>query len=342
MVEDKISLIQQKLKDNQYFIICDKSNIFYLTGIKNIEDGSVYLLITKDRYFVLTNSLMYTQIKNVFKCKNVLPLKNLKDQLSKLLPKNCIFEVDTEYIPYRTYKTLLKINKNIRFNNLISKLRQLKTFNEIKNIKKSCKIIKKIIQKTKKYIHYGVTEVEVKNFILKTMLEYNVEPSFEPIVAFDENTSFPHHISSSNKFTKKSLVLLDIGCKYNGYCCDITRMFNVSNTNNKKIIEFYDRLKFLQKKLIYLCKPGVKVKDIDLYAREFFKKLGYAKNYLHCVGHGLGIDIHEPPRVCVKDDTILQPGMVITIEPGIYFENEFGLRIEDDILITSDGREVLT
>jgi Xaa-Pro aminopeptidase len=135
-------------------------------------------------------------------------------------------------------------------------------------------------------------------------------------------------------------VLIDLGCKYKGYCCDVTRMYNVEK--NPKIYYFYNLLKELQKKLISLCKPGVKVKDIDLYARKFVEQLGLKDKYLHSTGHGIGIEIHEPPRLSQFDETVLKENMVITIEPGIYFENEFGLRIEDDVLVIKDGCKVLT
>lgn len=342
MVEEKIRLIQQKIKDNYYLLVSDSSNIFYLTGIKNLS-SEVYLLISKDKFFILTPLLTYSQIVHILNNpQNIVLFNKFSDKLRKILPNSATLEIDTENIPFKIYKILSKVVKNIKFTNLVTKLRLIKSEDEIKNIQQACRITNKIVQMTAKYLRLGISEIQVKNFILKTMAQYNVEPSFEPIVAFDQNTSFPHHVSCDKIYTKNSLVLIDIGCKYNGYCCDITRMLNIFNTKNRQVVNLYLKLQYLQKKLISLCRPGVKVKEIDLYAKKFFKKLGYAKNCLHSVGHGLGIDIHEPPRVSIKDNTILQPGMVVTIEPGIYFENKFGLRIEDDVLITNNGCKILS
>lgn len=335
----KIFVIQQKLKPNQYMFVTSSANIFYLT---KIQMDSVCLLLSKDKLIIFAPKLAVSQLKNIYGFQNVIPTENLKKEILKFLPQNVELLVDSQYIPFKTYNVLSKVVNDIKFTKLVTNLRMIKDEEEIKNITTASYITNKIINQAIQYLKPDVTEIDVKHLILKLMLEYNVEPSFDPIVAFDENTSYPHHVSATKKFTRNSLVLIDVGCKYKGYCCDITRMFNIENLKDKKIQNLYSKLKLLQKKLIMLCKPGVRVKYIDMYARKFFKKLGFVDNYLHSTGHGLGVEIHEPPRVSIKDATVLKPGMVITIEPGVYFEKKFGLRIEDDILITNEGYKVLS
>lgn len=147
-------------------------------------------------------------------------------------------------------------------------------------------------------------------------------------------------------FGKKSFALIDLGCKMDGYCSDITRMFFVEKS--LAVRNFFNKLYQLQKQLISMCTVGEKVSNIDNFARKFCKDLGIEKNYLHSTGHGVGLEIHESPRISVKDNTVLKEGMIITIEPGIYFNHSknfkrsFGLRVEDMVLITKNGPVVLT
>jgi len=336
--KDRVLKIQKQLGENEILVITNPADIFYLVGI-NLD---VPFVISKNSFYMLIPSMLEGQLKKIFRNNSLIVAESNKERLEMLKKKMKVEKVvlDNENTSVKFYNLLKQSFKNIRIKNVVSQLRQIKDKTEILNIKTACKILKKILDETKSMFKEGVREIEVKNFILKKFLEYNVEPSFEPIVAFDENTSYPHHVSENKKFKKNSLVLIDLGCKYKGYCCDVTRMYNVEK--NPKIYYFYNLLKELQKKLISLCKPGVKVKDIDLYARKFVEQLGLKDKYLHSTGHGIGIEIHEPPRLSQFDETVLKENMVITIEPGIYFENEFGLRIEDDVLVRKKDSFVLT
>ncbi len=330
MDERKIKLIQSRLDKKEVLLVLNKYNLFYLTQTN--LDG-YFLTIAKDNVKVFGARMLFSQLKEIFKDLEVVVDDSIEKQIPKIIENRKILLIDDEEISVKKYNILKKYFK-VRFSSLIKDLRIVKDESEISKIKKAAKVVKKVLKETKNFIKEGVTEIDVKNFILKKFLEYNVEPSFEPIVAFDENTSYPHHISTSKKFRRNSLVLIDLGCKYKGYCCDVTKMYNFDK--NRRIKDLYLKLKNLQEFLVSLCKPGVKVKMIDKYARDYFKKLGLEEKYLHSTGHGLGVEIHEPPRVSIKDNTTLQDGMVITIEPGIYFDKDFGLRIEDDVVCGSN------
>lgn len=336
MDKRKISLIQKNLDKNEILLVINKYNLFYLT---NINLDGYYLIISKNNIKILTSLMFLGQIKKFFNEVGLVVGSGLEEQISKLGLNNKVLLIDDKNVSVKDYNSLKRYFK-IKFSSLIEDFRKIKNKEEIDRIKKAAEICKKILNKVKEFLKSQITELEVKNFILKQFLDYNVESAFDPIVAFGENTSYPHHVSTNKKFKKHTLVLIDLGCKYQGYCCDITRMFNVER--NVKIKNLYLKLKDLQRILISKCKSLIKVKDIDIYAREYLKKLGLEKNYLHSTGHGLGLEIHESPRINVKDDTILKKGMVLTIEPGIYFEKKFGLRIEDDIIITDKGNVILT
>ncbi|MFN3550955.1 MAG: M24 family metallopeptidase [Endomicrobiia bacterium] len=336
MDKRKINLIQENLDKNEILLVLNNYNLFYLTGI-NLDGYS--LAISKNKIKILTSLMIFGQVKKFFKDIEIVVGSDLEQQISKLNFVNKILLIDDKNLSLKIYDLLKKCSKIIKFSSLIENFRMIKSKNEIDKIKKSVEICKKVLNKTKEFIKPQITEVEVKNFILKQFLDYKVETAFPPIVAFDENTSYPHHISTNKRFKKNSLVLIDLGCKYRGYCCDITRMFNVEK--NTKVKDLYIKLKDLQRILISMCKPSVKVKDIDNYARNYFKKLNLEKNYLHSTGHGLGLEIHELPKITIKNDVVLQENMVVTIEPGIYFNRKFGLRIEDDIVVNYET-EILT
>ncbi len=336
--KDRILKIQKQIGKNEILVTTDPADIFYLVGI-NIDAPFV---VTKNSYYILVSPMLKGQLRKIFKDNNLIVAEDNKQLLNMLKKKVKVERVilGNENTSVKFYNLLKQSFKNIKITNVISQLRQIKDESEVSYIKTAVKILKKVLNETKNMLKEGIKEIEVKNFILKKFLDYNVEASFEPIVAFDENTSYPHHVSSDKKLKKDSLVLLDLGCKYNGYCCDVTRMFNVEK--NQKIFYFYNQLKELQKRLLSLCKPKVKVKEIDLYAKKFLEQFGLKDKYLHSTGHGIGIEIHEPPRISEFDKSVLKENMVITIEPGIYFEGEFGLRIEDDILIKEKNCVVLT
>ncbi len=332
---EKITFIQQKIPSNQILLVVNKSDLFYLTGIN--LDG-YYLGITKQKVLFFTPKLLYHQLKENFN-SNIIVFDNLTESISKLKNINSILlEKNVDYSFYEKFVKKFKI----KFCDIIKNLRQIKTKSDIEEIKIAAKICNQILSETKKKLVNGVTELEMKKFIKQKFIEYGVEPAFDPIVAFDENTSYPHHISENKKFNN-SLVLIDLGCRYKKYCCDITRMYNFRKDG--KILKYYRLITKLQKMLINKCKAGTKVSEIDLFAYNFCKKYNIEQYYLHATGHGIGIDVHEPPRIYRKNEDILKENMVITIEPGIYFFNKqpkFGIRIEDTIWITKDVPIILT
>ena len=186
-----------------------------------------------------------------------------------------------------------------------------------------------------------MTEKEVKLQLEYYMKKLGAEDvSFSAIVAFGANSSKPHHVSGDTVLKEKDIILLDFGCKVNGYCSDMTRTFFIGGITEKQK-QIYDIVLNVQLEAEKNAVKGINVKHLDNIVRNEFDKHNLTDKYLHSLGHGVGLDIHELPTLSYRADCNLENNMVVTIEPGIYLENEFGIRIEDTIIIKNDKPEIL-
>jgi len=224
----------------------------------------------------------------------------------------------------------------------LSSLRLIKTEQEIDFIKEAQAIVEKVFVFILKKLQLGITEKELRKQIIIACLDAGADSmSFEPIIAFGENSAVPHHIPSNKKLVEGDLILLDFGVKVGGYCSDMTRTFCLGKPHDT-MVRVYDIVKAAQEYALKNIKPGMTCGEADSFAREFICANGYKEEFLHSLGHGIGLEIHEKPFVKEKSDTILLPGMVITIEPGVYIEGIGGVRIEDIVVVREDGIENLT
>ncbi len=223
------------------------------------------------------------------------------------------------------------------------KFRIIKSNEEINYIQKAIDISLESFDILKSYLKEGVTEKELQHKLEYIMARKGAEKeAFDSIVAFNDSTAEPHHHSSNKTLKKGDMITIDFGAKYNGYCADITRTFIYEDQGNEKykeILEIVEEAARLGREAV---KPGIKASEIDSICRSYIKSKGYEEFFVHSTGHGLGIDVHEFPYVSATSDIILEPGMIITVEPGIYIEKLGGARIEDDVLVTSTGNKVLS
>jgi methionine aminopeptidase type I len=224
-----------------------------------------------------------------------------------------------------------------------SKIRIIKTKKEIERMRQAAQITDQVYQKLLKIVKPGMSEKELAKFVRNFFEELGVEElSFDTITVSGENGALPHGQPSDKIIKEGELITVDFGCKYQGYCSDFTRTFVVGKEINPKLKEIYQIVQEAQWKGIQAVKAGVKCSEIDQVVRGYIQQKGYVEYFIHSTGHGLGIEVHEAPSISWLDNTILQPGMVITIEPGIYIPDLGGVRIEDDVLVTRDGFELLT
>jgi len=220
--------------------------------------------------------------------------------------------------------------------------RAVKDRREIAAIQGALRIQQEAFRRTVAQIEPGQTEQHIAAFLEYQMRLLGADgPSFATIVAADANASLPHAIPGSRKVKKGGVVLIDWGAKLKGYCSDLTRVVAIGKMP-AKIRHIYRVVHDAQLAAIDAIAPGRPLKDIDAVARGVIKKAGFGKYFGHSLGHGIGLDIHEQPTLASRSKGELQPGHIVTVEPGIYLPGVGGVRIEDDVLVTPRGGRVLS
>jgi Xaa-Pro aminopeptidase len=222
--------------------------------------------------------------------------------------------------------------------------RAVKSDDEIKLITQAARIQQKAYAELLKFMKPGKKETEAAAFLEYRMRAHGADgTSFPSIIAADANAALPHYRPGDAKLKKGGVVLIDWGARYKGYCSDMTRVIAFGSMK-KQLSEVYQIVLDAQLLAIDAIAPGKKLREIDDVARKHIKKHGYGKQFGHGLGHGIGLDIHEQPVLSYRapEDGILEPGHVVTVEPGIYLPGVGGVRIEDDVLVTAKGRRVLT
>jgi len=336
------------------FLVSDIVHIRYLTGLKLVEKGDAFLLITPNNYYLITDGRYQEQaekrIKNgevVIRCaydkikEIALLIKSLggkigfeAENLTVAELQELKRELSDSIVPGVVYR-----NHVLAIENLIENISSIKDQTEIKKIKKAVEITDHIFQEhLLDLIRPGIKETELAAEISYLGRKHGAEnDAFEPIVLFGPNSSLPHGQPSTRKLKKGDIIQFDFGYFYKGYCSDFSRVLIMGKpTEEQKKI--HQIVLETQKRAIEAVRPGMKANEVDKIARDFIQEKGY--EFVHGLGHGIGIKIHTGPSLRLAD--ILKPNQVLTIEPGIYIEKWGGMRIEDDILVTKDGYEVLT
>lgn len=320
------SYLKEKKIDLALFFNNEKirdSNFCYFTQIPSSADVNGIVVIPSSKSPYLLVSILELNIAKRFSIiKDVRELRSLKEIKGKVIGLNysCITLTRLKNIKKEIKAKFLDINEKV------SELRSLKTEEEIKLLKESCLIASSIMKKAIDFCNKDKIEIEVKEFIENEIRKLNLEPSFTPIVASSDNSKNPHHISENENL--KGFTIIDLGVKYQNYCSDITRTIYIGNPS-KKEIEDYNKVLKIQEESIKT--KEVKTSKLFLKAKKFL-----GKDFVHSLGHGVGIDIHEKPNLSEKSKEKLTNNMIYTVEPGIY--NKYGIRIEDVVL----NKEILT
>lgn len=350
-----IQQLQQKLnqyKNIRFFLITNPSNLNYLTKTTLFSDNNKgFGLISSTKVFLFVSPLIYEEVKlSLPNCVQTIALKNKSSfyrYLKMLLidTHNLSLGFEENNLSWKQHHELINKLKVrlIPTKNIIEKLRITKDKTELKKIKKAISLTKKSFQYIKEQLKPGKRELELAWQMEKFLKEGGADDlAFPIIVASGPNSSIPHYQTGNRKLQKDDIVLIDAGCKVDGYCADITRTFFIGKPKPewKKV---YEIVKQAQKKSLKKVQPSMrnpkgrlnlnKANQIDKIARDYIKTKGYGRYFIHNAGHGLGLDIHELPIIDPKSKTILKPGMVFTIEPGIYIPGKFGIRIEDVVFI---------
>ena len=321
-----ISYLTESLSRDAYLLVSLKGNI-YFTDSRYTEEAKVFL---KD------NAL--------FRECNGLVFKHITEAILSLGLERIGFE--ERYLPFAEFTKIKEYSRG-KFNlipthSIIENKRQIKDSQEIIKLQKATQITALALEYIKQFLIPGVKEIEIVAE-LERFIRYQGASSsaFEIIVASGPNSSQPHHLSGERKLKKNEPVLIDLGVDYQGYKSDLTRVLFLGKINTlvRKVYEIV--LKAQELAIKRIC-PGAEMAEIDRVAREYIAAQGYAKCFTHNLGHGFGLEIHEAPHISGREASAIKPGMTFTVEPGIYLPGKFGIRIEDMVLITTKGCEVIS
>lgn len=325
------------------FLVTNQADLFYITGIS--LDG-YWILVTRNDIKAVSPQILYWQLRALIRGVDVICGKSMLKTSAEQVKKHKIKSIglDSNSVSLDLRKRMEKELPGvswIKMPDFIREVRQVKFDEEIEAIRESCKLALRVFKQVKADIKPGRTEKNINDKIRYYFDRNSAESCFDPIVAAGKNSMYPHHLSSDNVIKKDDTVTVDLGCKCGGYCSDLTRTVFLGK-GNRKLKKVYDVVKMAKEKVIDEIKPGVPASALDAIARKIIRKHGYGKYFIHSTGHGVGIEVHELPRLSPTCKTKLEPGMVITVEPGVYIPDVGGIRIEDTVLVTDTGCEILT
>lgn len=346
MLEIAIKNIQEALKENEGALIISEPNRFYLTGFSS-SDGFVF--ISKKNAVFLTDSRYIERAKAMVKCCKTLLLDRGISQIAKLCKEESIenLYLETDFVSVGTfnrYKNALeniKVSADSKISDLLYSLRSIKSENELKNIELAQRLTDETFSYILERIEKGRSEREIMldmEFFMRKQGSEGI--AFDFIVVSGKNSSLPHGVPTEKQIENGDFVTMDFGAVVNGYRSDMTRTVAVGNiTDEQKKV--YETVLKAQLQALDAIKSGEVCKDIDKIARDIINR-----EYIGCFGHGLGhsvgIEIHESPSFTPRCETLLKPNMVMTVEPGIYLESKYGVRIEDMVFVTQNGCKNIT
>ncbi len=323
--ENSVCLITDRL-NRKYLAETDVAEGILVVGKKTayFTDARYYFMAREKLAAVGVEAKLYTNLDGVFDfIKNLGAEKVLVDYKTTTVK---------EYNEYREFN--LPIEDAGEY---LEKARSIKSQTELDVIKKACDVALRAYTCAIKKVRKGMTESQLKDIIESNIIEFGgLGSSFDIIVAFGKNSAVPHHETGSTKLGDNSVILVDMGANFGGYMSDITRTAFFGNPT-EKFLDCYDAVLganiLAEEKII----SGMACVDADNIARNYFKERGYDKNFTHSLGHGIGLEIHEYPFLSPKSNAIIENGMTFTVEPGVYFDGEFGIRIEDTVVM-ENGR----
>ena len=326
----------------QGMIVSNPVNIRYLTNIK--AEG--ILLVTRKENLFITDGRYIEEVHNTLTLFDEIVVYDVRgltrDDYENffMFCENVGFEENyVTYAKYKEYMHKYKINNLVETENMIEKQREIKDEEEIENIKKACQVTDLCFEYIVNFIKPGMTEKQIAREIDDYFYKNSDGTSFETIVASGENSSKPHAIPSERKIQEKDIITIDMGCRINGYCSDMTRTIFVGEIP-EHVKPVYNLVLKNQEQVLNDMRENSNTKQITKMVDNDFRLHNY--DLIHALGHSVGLDIHETPTLSCYSENILKANMVVTDEPGIYITGQFGVRIEDTVLINKGSCEALT
>lgn len=336
-------LNQTKEKLNKNVLITNEHDVYYLTRFRSTN---LRLLLVNGNWYGLTDPrYLENAIKSIPEVKVL--NSSVPGWFDKIKEEN---DFDELYINGNDFS----VNEFNAFEKaLTEKGVTLKAFDygyirdvfppeDIDALERSSKLNDEIFMSIAKRIKVGMTEKEVRAMILKEIADSEAsDPSFDPIVGAGPSGSNPHWEASDRKIGANEMLTIDMGVFLDGFASDMTRTFVVEGEISEEEQKIWDIVKEAMESSIELVKPGATCKELHQHSIDIIDKYGYKDNFMHSLGHGVGVDIHEGVGISIKSDQVIKEGMVITIEPGIYIPGKYGVRLEQAVLVTKDGYKVL-
>jgi Xaa-Pro aminopeptidase len=326
-------------------LVSGPANVRYLTGYAG---SNGILLLTKSGGDFFTDPRYALEATQRISCKVHIEKKALLLAAAAVIKRKRLKKIGFESAWLR-YEDYVKVKDELTLGaalhpigRIIEDQRMVKSASELESIRQSVATNSEAYSKTIRRVHAGARESDIAAELEYQMRALGAEKAaFDTIVACGSRSALPHAQPTSRRLGENELLLIDMGASQNGYASDMTRVAH-SGTPPKRIVRLYKAVLEAQLASISVIKAGITGGEVDAAARNVLKRHELDRAFVHSTGHGLGLEIHEPPRIARKDKTRLQAGMAITIEPGAYIDGLGGVRIEDTVLVTEHGCEVLT
>ena len=347
MFARRLEAVRQRIIESrlQGFLVTSLPNIRYLTGFTG---SNAALLILPGRCLFFTDSRYRIQASVEVEGARIIVASGslaeaISGKLSHKVTERIGFEAGSLTVSaFTKLKRIARETKFVAMDGIIEQFRIRKDEIEISKIRRAAEITDRVFNKILAILKPGIRELEVAADITYWHKRFGAESdAFDPIVASGLRGALPHAGASAKKVSRGEMVTIDIGCRVDGYHCDLTRTIAVGKPS-AEMKKIYRIVLDAQQRSLDEARPDIQVKSLDTVARSTIHERGYGKFFCHSLGHGLGLEVHELPRVSSKSKDVLKKGSVITIEPGIYIPQVGGVRIEDDIIIREYDNEVLS
>lgn len=333
------------LEDTGAVLITKRVNYMYMSGFTGT---SAIVYISKNRAVLLTDFRYVEQATSQAVNFEIIQYSgSAYNNLNQLINSDGIQTIyfedrDLTYFEYDEYTAKLNTKDFAPIGKTMDKLRRIKDGSEITTIKEAVDIADKVFLHILPFIKPGVTEIELAAEMEHHMRRLGATgPSFDTIIASGQRASMPHGVASEKKIEAGDVITMDFGALYKGYCSDITRTVFLGNPD-KELTRIYEIVLNANLKGLEAVKSGVTGRDVDAVARQYIADEGFGDNFGHGLGHGVGLEIHEEPSLSMREDMVLQDGMVVTVEPGIYVPGLGGVRIEDMVVVNGAKADILT
>jgi Xaa-Pro aminopeptidase len=317
------------------------ADLYYLTGFSS---EGFHGLVTGAGTWIYSSALLAQQIRESTSGVTVVVGKKLGPALREMRTRLRIKKIgfDPEQTLYGMGRRLVEKAGLTPSPNPLSELRAVKDAGELELLRRAGRITAETVRWAVRHVRAGMTEIQMARMIRDRFERLGAaDIGFELIAAVGPHTALPHHHPTETALKKDQAVLFDVGCRVGAYRSDLTRTFFYGSMppSFRRVFRIVETA---QKAGFAAVEPGKRGKDVDAASRGVIKKAGYGRYFVHSTGHGVGVDIHEPPWIRDKSPDLLKPDMVLTVEPGIYLPGRFGVRIEDTLRVTPEGFEILT